>query len=249
MVFSKGGYVSLPVVIAAFILRKKIVLHESDSRMGLANRIAARLATKVCVAFPNLAKKKKYILTGNPIRKVIKEGSREEGYRITNFNRDLPVILVWGGSQGAQEINRLIEMSFSDFAKHFQIVHITGAGKAIRKKHPNYRTFEYLGEELKDIYAITDLIIGRAGANSLYEIAYLGIPNIIIPLPNADQLKNAHYFEEMGAGLVFKNEDKLFAMTYDLWQNRALQRDMKESLKKLSKPHASEDIAKIILDL
>lgn len=250
VVFSKGGFVSLPVVTAAWVLRRKIVLHESDSRMGIANKVAARMADKVCVAFPELAKLgKKYQFTGNPIRKDIADGSASEGYRLTGFSPEVPVILIWGGSQGAGQINSLVEACFDRLTLHFQVVHITGAGKGIGKKNPNYVHFEYLDEALKHIYAITDLIIGRAGANSLYEVAYLKKPNIIIPLRNADQLSNANFFESNEASIIYRDGADLFDLTNNLWQNEALKSDMRVALEKLSKPKATEEIVKIILEL
>jgi len=216
--------------------------------MGLANRISAIFAYKVCVAFPNLeVLGKKYVLTGNPIRKSIDGGNKEKGYKLTKFTTKLPIILVWGGSQGAKQINDLIRKSFDKLTKHFQIIHVTGYGKNITKKSHNYIHFDYINEDLKDIYAITDIIVGRAGANSLYEIAYHNKPNIIIPLKNVDQLNNARFFEKMGGSIVYNDDDDLFDLISNLWQNNALKADMKESLKKLSKPHATEDIVKIIL--
>lgn len=256
VVFSKGGFVSLPVVLAAFLFRRKIILHESDSRMGVANRIAARLADKVCVAFPNLLKNSpKYCMTGNPIRPEIAMGDKKEGYRLTGFRKGLPVLLVWGGSQGAAEINQMIEKDFRKFTREFQIVHITGKSKEINKKSLHYISFDYLGETLKHIYAITDMAIGRAGANSLYELAYLQKPNIIIPLKNTDQLGNARYFEEKGAGIVYKKEEsdngrkELFDLVHDLWQNRALQKAMRQSLGEITKTDANGKLVKLILDL
>jgi UDP-N-acetylglucosamine--N-acetylmuramyl-(pentapeptide) pyrophosphoryl-undecaprenol N-acetylglucosamine transferase len=250
VVFSKGGFVSLPVVLAAFILRRRIVLHESDSRMGLANRISSKLASVVCVAFPALVKtEKKYRLTGNPIRPEIAEGSSKEGFRLTGFEKGLPVLLVWGGSQGSAEINDMIEKDFDKFTDYFQIVHITGAGKSISKNSPHYVHFEYLDADLKHIYAITDLIIGRAGANSLYEIAYLKKPNIMIPLGNSDQLGNARYFEEMGAGMICRKGERLFDLALNLWQNQSLRKQMEESLGEISAENASDKIVKIILGL
>lgn len=249
VIFSKGGYVSLPVVLAGFLLRRRIILHESDSRMGLANRIASKLANTVCVAFPELAEKGgKFHLTGNPIRSEIKQGNAQKGYRLTGFKKGLPILLVWGGSQGAAQINGLIEEGFDKFTKAFQVIHITGAGKSLKKKHPNYVRFDYLGEELKHIYAITDMVIGRAGANSLYEVAALRKPNIIIPLKNADQLGNARYFEEKQAGIILKKEDKLFDLARDLWQNTALKEGMRKALGEISGKNANKEIAKIILD-
>ena len=238
------------MVLAAFVLRRKVILHESDSRMGIANKIASRLASTVCVAFPNLLKEgDKYLMTGNPIRPEIAKGKATQGYRITGFNPQMPVLLVWGGSQGAAEINEMIEDDFENFTREFQIIHITGKGKSIRKKNSNYIHFEYLDEDLKHIYAIADLVIGRAGANSLYELAFLKKPNIIIPLGNSDQLNNARYFEQEGASLVLKTNNRLFDLAHELWQNKALQEEMKKSLSKISGTGANEKLVKIILGL
>ncbi len=218
--------------------------------MGLANRIASKLAAVVCVAFPNLLKKgKKYRMTGNPIRPEIATGSVKEGYKLTGFKKGLPVLLVWGGSQGAAEINDMILGDFESFTREFQIVHITGKGKSTSKKSPNYVHFEYLGDELKHVYAITNLVIGRAGANSLYELAYLKKPNIIIPLGNADQINNAEYFEEKGASVIYKKGDRLFDLAHNLWQNSALQEIIKKSLNQISGKVANEELVKIILGL
>jgi len=232
--------------------------------MGLANRITSRIALVVCVAFPNLMRRgSKYRLTGNPIRPEITQGDPKEGFRVTGFKKGLPVLLVWGGSQGSAQINGLIEKDFEKFTEHFQIVHIVGAGKAINKKSPNYVQLEYLNDELKHVYAIADMVIGRAGANSLYEIATLKKPNIIIPLGNADQLGNAAYFEEMGAGIVYKKAGslvlgagstanggrRLFDLALNLWQNQTLRHDMEASLGKISANNATAEIVKIILGL
>jgi len=247
VVFSKGGYVSLPVVLAAFLLRRKIILHESDARMGLANRMSAKLANKVCVAFPGLLKHgKKYVFTGNPIRQEILGGSRKKGYELTGFNSKLPVILVWGGSQGAQEINGLLMANLDRFTHYFQVIHIAG-NKSPLSTTKNYASFEYI-EDLKDIYALTDMVIGRAGANSLFEIAWLQLPNVIVPLSNADQLQNARYFEEKKASVVYHKGQNLFDITWNLWQNEDQKARMKQHLKELSSPHATEEIADLILN-
>ena len=234
---------------AAFVLRRRIVLHESDSRMGLANRIASKMSSSVCVGFPTLTRSgKKYQLTGNPIRPEIADGKAHEGYKLTGFKKNLPVLMVWGGSQGAAQINQMVEKDFKRFTKEFQIVHITGKGKGIAKKNSNYVHFEYLNQELKHIYAITDLVVGRAGANSLYELAYLAIPNIIVPLGNADQLGNAEYFESEGAAIQHKNGQELFDLAHNLWQNKALQTEMKKALSRIAKKDASKEITNLLLN-
>ena len=248
VIFSKGGYVSVPIAFAAFILRRPLILHESDSRMGIANRISSKIAKRVCVAFPDLWEKcQKCILTGNPIRSEILDGNPETGYKLTGFTSSRPTVLVWGGSQGAQEINEIIEKEFHRLKIHFQIIHITGAGKEVSIKDPAYSPFEYLGEELKHIYSITDFIVGRAGANSLYEIALVQKPNIIIPLNNADQQMNAQYFEEKGASIIMRESHELFDLLTALYNNPEKQKSMRQALKLIAKPHATEKIAELII--
>ncbi len=275
-VFTKGGFVSVPVAIAAWILRRPIVLHESDSVMGLANRIVARLAKRVCLGFPNdqfpndqfpnsqfpipnppVPKRagdslnSKYVLTGNPVRQSILHGSRDKGFKLTHFIPGKPVVLVWGGSQGAQQINDLISGSFEQLKGHFQILHITGQGKQTELDDPAYCQFEYLDKELKHIYAITDVVVGRAGANSLYELALMQKPNILIPLKSAahnHQQFNAEYFEEEGAGLILRDES-LYDVLNALWHNPKQLESMKHSLSRLAKPKSAEEIAELILKL
>ena len=250
VIFSKGGYVSLPVALAAFILRRPLILHESDSRMGIANRIASKIAKKVCVAFPDLAKQnKKYILTGNPIRSEIMNGNPNIGYQITKFTPARPIVLVWGGSQGAQQINKMIEREFKNLKYRFQVIHVTGKGKEIGITDPSYCSFEYINEDLKHIYTITDFVVGRAGANSLFELAMMEKPNITIPLNNPDQLLNASYFEIVGASLVLREDQNLYDLLVALLENPKKQEEMKEALQFVAKPDAADEIAKIILNI
>ena len=249
IIFSKGGFVSLPTILAGAILRKKMILHESDSRMGLANRIASKFVKTICISFPNLkGDEKKFVLTGNPIRKEILNGAKEEGYKITNFKNDKPVLLIWGGSLGAQQINNLVISNFEKLKKDFQIIHITGKNKKTEIKNENYISFEYINVDiLKNIYSIVDIVIGRAGANSLYELTLTQKPNIIIPLKNADQQNNAKYFEESGAGVVLKNTDNFYEVINEMWKNEEKRDKMKVALAEIAKPNAGEEIANIIL--
>lgn len=250
-VFTKGGFVSFPVVLAAWLLRIPIVLHESDSVMGLTNRISARLATKVCVSFPFvLADSSKAVFTGNPVRKELLNGSAERGYALTGFRPEKPVLLIWGGSQGAQEINHLVEENFQQLKGQFQIVHVTGAGKCTAIQDPNYKSFEYLRDDLKDIYAITSMVVGRGGANSLYELAMMQLPNLVLPLKSAannHQRINAEYFERRGGCVVIRDTAQFAALIRALWNNPAQRTAMKESLQKLSTPYAAETIATTLL--
>ena len=250
VVFSKGGFVSVPVVLAAFVLRRPIILHESDGAMGLANRISSRFAKTVCVAFPNVAPKhKNVILTGNPVRKEMLNGAPKKGYELTLFTPGKPVMLVWGGSLGAQEINELVETNFDSLIKHFQIIHVTGRNKesGIRNQK-DYMHFDYLGDELPHVYAITDIVFGRAGANSLYELALVQKPNIVLPLTqNQDQMKNAQYFEQKGATIILRDKDKFLEVITALSENVALQKNMKVSLGEIARGDAASTIAELIL--
>lgn len=261
-VFAKGGFVSLPVALAAFLLRRPIVLHESDAVMGLSNRIVARLAKKVCVGFPGvLSDNSKTVFTGNPVRLSMRNGHAEEGYRITGFHPEKPVLLVWGGSQGSEEINTLLSRELPHLKSAFQIVHIAGAGKksdggssggSDRGSNGGYIQFEYLGEELPHIYAITDFVVGRAGANSLYELALVQKPAVLLPLKSAahnHQVLNADYFERMGASVVLKPGQSLSEVLIALVHNPAQVQSMKKALATLAKPEAAETIARIILGL
>lgn len=249
VIFSKGGFVSLPTILAGTILRKKMILHESDSRMGLANRISSKFVKTICTSFPNLkGDKKKFVLTGNPIRKEILNGTKEDGYKITKFKKDKPILLIWGGSLGAQQINDLVISNFEKLKKDFQIIHITGKNKGTEIKDENYISFEYINIDiLKNIYSIVDIVIGRAGANSLYELALIQKPNIIIPLKNADQQNNAKYFEEMNAGIILKNTDNFSQIINEMWKNEEKRDKMKTALAKIAKPNAGEEISKIIV--
>jgi len=209
-VFGKGGYVSVPVVIAASfinIFRNKenkirIFIHESDVVPGLANKICARFADYVFVSFEESKKYfpkkilKNISVTGNPIRKTILTGEQEKGFALCKFNRFKPVILAMGGSLGAMQINNLVWDNLDEILKKYQVVHITGKGHLkFGLKKNGYAQFELLFDELKDVYATSSIVVTRAGANSLAEIASLGKKAVIIPLGKAasrgDQIINA----------------------------------------------------------
>lgn len=201
LVFSKGGFVSVPVVLAARFLKVPVILHESDAVPGLANKLLFRFADKVCLSFEESKKYlKKYlekvVVTGNPIRKWISSGERAAGYKFTGLDKFRPIILVMGGSQGSLQINNLIEESLGELLKKFQIVHIRGRGNLDISLHKKgYVQYEYLDEKLNDVYAISEMVISRGGANSLFEIASLKKKALIIPLAKGasrgEQLENA----------------------------------------------------------
>jgi UDP-N-acetylglucosamine--N-acetylmuramyl-(pentapeptide) pyrophosphoryl-undecaprenol N-acetylglucosamine transferase len=192
-------------------------------------------------------KRGKAVFTGNPVRPEIKHGDREKGYRLTGFSVHKPVLLVWGGSQGAAYINGLISAYFNELTAVFQIVHVTGGGKKTALGGHSYKQFEYLDEDLKHIYAITDIVLGRAGANSLYELAFMQKTNVLIPLDSADQPKNAEYFEKEGGSIILKYPPAVVETLAGLWKDHAVRETMRRSLAALARPHAAEEIAELLV--
>lgn len=220
IVFSKGGYVSFPVTVAAWKLEIPVILHESDVVPGLANKLSMKFAKKICVSFEEtknyLSRKllRKVVVTGNPVRESIFGGSRESGYKFTGFNEHRPVVLVIGGSQGAAQINNLVISTLDELLKKFQIVHVVGRGNLDIGVHKNgYKQFEYIDENLRDIYAICDLVVSRGGANSLAEIGLLKKKAVIIPLSTlgsrGDQIENSRIFiRKFGWSMLSGNVSK-----------------------------------------
>lgn len=204
VLFSKGGFVAVPVVLAAASLKIPIIIHESDVAPGLANRISARFADKICVSFEESRKHfekfaKKVVVTGNPVRESVGAGRGERALEFTGLKGEKPVVLVMGGSQGAARVNELVRESADELLKDFEIVHLCGKGKTDESfKREGYVQFEYLSEEIADVYALSDLVISRGGANSLAELAFLKKKALIIPLgedaSRGDQIKNAEVF-------------------------------------------------------
>lgn len=205
IIFSKGGFVSVPVVVAGWLIGVPIILHESDLKPGLANRICARFAQVICVSFEESKeyfKSKaghKVVFTGNLVRENILKGNAEVGRKFTGLDKHRPVILVIGGSQGAEQINKLIEGSLEELLKRFQIVHVRGRGNLnMALKKPGYVQYEFLDQELADVYALAELVITRGGANSLAELALLKKKALVIPLSadasRGDQIDNSKFF-------------------------------------------------------
>ncbi len=220
-VFSKGGYVSVPVMIAARMLKIPTILHESDITPGLANRLCAKHASVLCLAHfesqQYFTHHKNKVVTGNPVRGSILDGNKDKAYSITGFSKDLPTLLIMGGSQGAKHINKEISLAANELAEHYQIIHITGKGNLpealplSEKYRPRYKAYEYVDEQLPHFYAITNVIIARSGANTLAEIDALNIPAILIPIgknaSRGEQLLNAFTYQESHEGtLVIEDE-------------------------------------------
>ncbi|MDA3844985.1 MAG: undecaprenyldiphospho-muramoylpentapeptide beta-N-acetylglucosaminyltransferase [Vallitaleaceae bacterium] len=216
IIFSKGGFVSVPVVYAAKLRRIPVIIHESDITPGLANKLCIPMATKVCTTFPDTVRylpRDKAVYTGSPIRESILSGSKEKGYAYRGLNNEKPIVLIMGGSLGAVAINKSIRESLDSLLAKYQIIHICGAGHIDETLigRTGYAQYEYIKAQLADIFSITDLMISRAGANALSEILALHIPHILIPLPAAssrgDQILNAESFKTQGFSYVLASED------------------------------------------
>lgn len=225
VVFSKGGFVSVPVVRAASTLGIPCVIHESDMTPGLANKLCLSSARKVCCNFPETLKllpEKKAVLTDSPIRAELSQGSRLAGLNMCGFSANTPVIMVIGGSLGAANVNKAVREALPRLLEDFQVVHLCGKEKVdnLLLNTPGYRQFEYVKAELKDLFAMADLVISRAGANAICELLALKKPNVLIPLPagssRGDQLLNAQSFEAQGFSLVIDEDD----LTTDLLIDR-----------------------------
>ncbi len=216
VVFSKGGFVSVPVVRAAYSLGIPCIIHESDMTPGLANKLCIPVAKKVCCNFPetfSMLPASKAVLTGSPIRKELAMGSKEAGYRMCGFDASKPVIMVVGGSLGSAAINQAVRDVLPELLKDFQVVHLCGKEKMdnLLLTTSGYKQFEYVRSEMKDLFAMADLVISRAGANAISELLALKKPNILIPLPasssRGDQILNAKSFESQGFSIVIDEDD------------------------------------------
>lgn len=228
VVFSKGGFVAVPVVFAAKKRKVSAIIHESDMTPGLANKLCIPKATYVCANFPETIKylpESKAVLSGSPIRQKLYEGSREKGLKFAGLSGEKPVILVVGGSTGAQHVNDAIVDLLPTLVRDYDIIHLCGKGKTNEdvKDVQGYCQFEYVREEMPDVFAAADIIISRAGANAICEILALKKPHILIPLPagasRGDQILNADSFEKQGFSYVLHeenltNEELLKAISY-----------------------------------
>lgn len=216
VVFSKGGFVSVPVVMAAKRHHIPVICHESDLTPGLANKLSMPSATKVCCNFPETMKylpEGKAVLTGCPIRKELKEGNRAAALAMTGFTSDRPVLMVMGGSLGAAAINEAVREALPELLERWQIIHLCGKGKLDESLTgtKGYIQYEYIQKELPDLFALCDLVVSRAGANAICELLALKKPSLLIPLSakasRGDQILNARSFERQGFSMVLEEEE------------------------------------------
>ncbi|MFC7394169.1 undecaprenyldiphospho-muramoylpentapeptide beta-N-acetylglucosaminyltransferase [Scopulibacillus cellulosilyticus] len=232
VVFSGGGFVEVPVVIGAALNRIPIIIRETDVTLGLANKLSLPFAKKICTTFPETEKEigsKKSIYIGSIVRESLKDGDPARGLALCQFTKEKPVLLIMGGSQGAERINEIVRTCLNKLLKDFFIVHICGKGKvdsSIQLK--GYQQFEYVNEELADLMAMADMVVSRAGSNSIFECLALQKPMLLIPLSNGasrgDQILNAQSFMNSGyAEILFQedlNRDTFINAAYHLFKYR-----------------------------
>lgn len=233
VVFSKGGFVAVPVVIAANQSGIPVISHESDMTPGLANKISLKFCSKICCNFPETLKylpDDKAVLTGCPIREELLTGDKESGLRLTGFHADKPILLVMGGSLGSVKVNQAVRSILPDLLKEYQVVHLCGKGNLDETltSMPGYVQYEYMSDPLKHLFAMADIIISRAGANAICELLALQKPALLIPLSAAasrgDQILNAKSFKKQGFSDVLEEEEitpeTLYKAVTSLYQNR-----------------------------
>lgn len=257
VVFSKGGFVAFPVVVAAWLNRIPVVAHESDMSPGLANRLCFPFVNKICLTFDagkkHIKRQDKVEVTGTPLREQLFLGNQAKGLELCGFTADKPCLLVIGGSMGSELINRCVRESLPQLTQTFQIIHICGKGKI---EHTlvdveGYKQFEFVQDELADLFAAASLIISRSGANSLYEVLALNKPHVLIPLSakvsRGDQIQNARYFEKLGISTVIQDESLNEQALLDAIQYVKLnESEIIEKIKELHIKSASKHIIEII---
>lgn len=261
LLFSKGGFVTVPPVLAAKILKIPVISHESDLDPGLATKINSNFSQKILFAYKETKENWKIkfstqeaLVTGNPVRLEIFEGSRIKGKTLYNIPDDKKVILILGGSQGAREVNNLIEKILNELTETFFVIHQMGKLSYIKSNRKSYITAALFKDEFPDILAASDLVISRAGAGTLWENGVLGKPAILIPLGSGssrgDQIRNADYFENKGAALVLKgdnvNPSKLLIEINRLLETKSVLSKLEKNVKLLCNANSTEIISDII---
>lgn len=215
VLFSKGGFVSVPVVVGAWLCRVPAVCHESDLTPGLANRICAKFATKVATTFPECAKAlgDKGVHTGTPLRPELFQGSRAAGLALSGFDGTKPVLLMTGGSLGAQSVNKCLRQALPGLLPHMDVMHLCGKGNLDESlmNTPGYCQKEFLSAEMPDALAMADIVLSRAGSNTLSELLALHKPMLLVPYPlsasRGDQIENAKSYQRQGLARVLMQED------------------------------------------
>jgi len=253
VIFSKGGFVGVPVVFAAKIAKVPVVIHESDLTPGLANKLSVPLSDAVCVSFDQTESKfprSKVFVTGTPIRQSIKSGDKSKGLKICDFKDEKPVVLVIGGSSGSMKINQMLRSAIDKILCLGNIIHICGKGNVDESLagKKGYAQFEYVTDDLAHLFAASDIVVSRAGANAINEFLELKKPSLLIPLGSSasrgDQILNARFFLEKGySKVLYENDltpDELNIQIIDLMANR------KNYILKMEQTAVSDGVSKVL---
>lgn len=255
-IFSKGGFVSVPVAMAGKLMSVPVIIHESDVTPGLANRIAMPFANHIFTVFTQTLKhvpKEKSTCTGSVIRSELLDGSAAKGREICHFENDLPVLMVMGGSQGSVMINNAIRTNLPELVKEYNVIHLCGKGNVDESlsDFPNYCQFEYVTHELSHLLHMTDFVVSRAGSNSIFEFLALKKPMLLIPLSKqqsrGDQLLNAQLFKQQGFAHVVEEEEltpeRFFAEMKKLHMDEDL---LVENMTQAEPPKTAYEMAKLV---
>lgn len=263
LIFSKGGFVGFPVVVAGWLRRIPVIIHESDAIPGLATKLTARFADKILLGYEEAAfelgghaNKSKIQFVGNPVRKELFDSCRRRARRFTGFSGKKPVLLVMGGSSGAQQINEIVKAELPRLTEIFDVVHISGEGKGGKKKGKrkgeSYFVISYVHEELRDIYKLASAAISRAGANTLAELEAVQLPTLLYPLgryaSRGDQMANTQAMCAKHNFFLLADEEKEAHTQLLLLPKRKDLEKIEEDYKKNKAGNAAGKIASIILD-
>lgn len=257
LIFSKGGFVSVPVVLAGKMTKTPVVIHESDVTPGLANKLSLPFSNHIFTVFEqtlNHVPKEKATCSGAIIRPELFAGVKEEGLRIAGFSGSKPVLIIMGGSQGSAVLNKALREDLQAVSKIFDIIHLTGKGNldASLNNERAYKQFEYVTDDLPHLLAASDYAISRAGSNAIFELLALRKPMLLIPLSAAqsrgDQLLNAAYFESLGIARVLKEEDlSLEALSTELLLFKNDQTNLVGKMSEIEMPKTPEEMVALIM--
>lgn len=249
LVLTAGGFVAVPLVWAAWVMRVPVHIHQQDARIGLANKLMAPFASLITATFEKNAdyfKNKNVVVTGNPLRKDLISLDKEKAIEFFGFSKNLPVILIIGGGTGALVINKYISDSFEQLITFCQIIHSTGEGKMIYpKKNSRYRAYEFLYHEgLSHAYSASDLVVSRAGMSTLTELSRFAKPALVIPIPQSHQEDNAREFENKNAARVLHQQDltseKFVKIIQESLQDKNLLKTLSENIGNMFPKDAAE---------
>lgn len=264
IVLTAGSFVCVPVAFAARFAKIKLMVHQIDIIPGLANKIMAKYADKITVSFSGSLKdfpENKTVLTGNPYRKEILSGLKQEAIKLFNLDENLPVILILGGGTGSLRLNEIAINSLPNLLKKYQVIHLLGKGKYIEGIEKivsqdllsRYHSYEFMKQELKHAYAAADLIITRGGMSTATEISVLEKPAIIFPIPNSHQVYNANYFKTNNAAIVLNQEEVNGERLSDIIDQLFIQEGelnrLKINMGKLAQKEANERFVEVMKEV